>query len=136
MAVIPVAPPAPVVVESRVMAQALFHVRPADKATVVELSLPHGLDSTEIDQLNERLLGVIAEKPDGRWILDLSRLAYGGSAALGLMVNVRQRVLDAGGRLVLCGLSPRLLQVFRTCCMERLFTIRGNQNDALRAVGA
>ena len=136
MAVIPVAPSAVVVVESHFMAQELFQITATEKATVVALSVPHVLDSTELDQLNVRLLGIIAEKPHGRWVLDLSRLAYAGSAALGLMVNVRQRVLDAGGRLVLCGLSPRLVQVFRTCCMERLFTIRGNQNDALRAVGA
>ena len=118
------------------MSQDLFQVTAMEAATVVELALPHTLDSDEFDQLNESLLSVVAANAGGRWVLDLSRLSYAGSAALGLMVNIRQRVLDAGGELVLCGLSPRLLQVFRTCCMERLFTIRSSRADALRAIRA
>jgi anti-anti-sigma factor len=117
------------------MPQQLFQVTSLEKATVVELALPHTLDSGEFDELNDSLLATVTVKPEGNWVLDLSRLSYAGSAALGLMVNVRQRVLDAGGSLVLCGLSPRLLQIFRTCCMERLFTIRQSRIDALRAVG-
>jgi anti-anti-sigma regulatory factor len=47
------------------------------------------------------------------------------------MVNVRQRVKEARGRLVLCGLSPRLLQIFKTCCMERLFKIVRSRDEAI-----
>jgi anti-anti-sigma factor len=59
-----------------------------------------------------------------------------GSSALGLMVNIRQCILQAGGDLVLCGLSPQLLRIFRTCCMERLFRISKTQADALKVVGS
>ena len=103
--------------------------------TLVALMLPPSLDSEEFGQLNDSLLAVIADHPSGRYVLDLSNLSYLGSSALGLMVNVRQRIKDAGGRLILCGLSPRLLQIFQTCCMERLFTIKPTRLEALRAMG-
>jgi anti-anti-sigma factor len=116
------------------MPQELFHVITLEKATVVELALPPAMDSDEFDHLNTSLLKLIGDRPDGRWVVDLSRLSYMGSAALGLMVNLRQQVKDAGGMLVLCGMSSKLAGIFRTCCLERLFTIKGTRDDALRAV--
>src|SRR5207237_10078591 len=103
------------------MPQDLFKVTTEDQVTIVELALPLSMDSDEFDELNDSLLKLIGKQPAGRWVLDLSRLSYLGSAALGLMVNLRQTVKDAGGVIVLCGMSPRLASIFRTCCMERLF---------------
>jgi anti-anti-sigma factor len=62
----------------------------------------------------------------------MSRVNYMGSAMLGLVVNLRQQIRNASGELVLCGLSPRLLGIFRTCCMERLFTIVRTRADAIK----
>ena len=116
------------------MAEALFRVNSDGPVQVVELSLPSQLDSEDFDRLNDALLRLFDEKPGGRWVLDLSALAYAGSSALGLMVNIRQKVKQAGGRLALCGLSPRLMQVFKTCCLERLFVIKSLRADAVRAI--
>ena len=116
------------------MASDLFRVIPEGSVQVVELSLPQQLDSGEFDRINDALLSLFSEKPDGRWVLDLTGLAYMGSSALGLMVNIRQKVKQAGGKLALCGLSPRLMQIFRTCCLERLFTIKSVRADAVRAI--
>jgi len=117
------------------MPQDMFQVLSIESARVVELSLPVSLDSGEFDLINESLLEVVNKEPQMWWVLDLSRLSYMGSAALGLMVNVRQRVKQGGGQLVLCGMSARLQQIFRTCCMERLFTIKASRTDALKSLG-
>ena len=109
----------------------LFALSAVDGVHVIRLQLPQQLDSGEFDRLNESLLAVLAQQPEGAWVIDLSQLAYAGSALLGLMVNIRQRVKQAGGRLVLCGLSERLLQVFRTCSLERLFQIRRSVAEAV-----
>ena len=117
------------------MSSDLFQILAVEQARVVDLSLPISLDSGEFDRINESLLERINREPSAWWVLDLSRLTYMGSAALGLMVNLRQQVKQGGGKLVLCGMSPRLQQIFRTCCMERLFTIKATRLDALKAVG-
>ena len=109
----------------------LFGTVTMDGVQVIRLQLPEHLDSDEFDRLNESLLGLLATQPAGAWVLDLSQLQYAGSSLLGLMVNIRQRVKQAGGRLVLCGLSDRLLQVFRTCSLERLFVIRRSVVEAV-----
>ena len=116
------------------MAEELFEVStagPAGGVRVIRLLLPESLDSGEFERLNESLLTLLAEQPSGAWVLDLSHLSYVGSAVLGLFVNLRQRVKQGNGRLVLCGLSDRLLQIFRTCSLERLFVIRRSQDEAV-----
>lgn len=110
----------------------LFHVSQSGSTTVVELILPHTMESSEFDRLNESLLQLVAQRTGGSWVLDLSHLSYMGSSVLGLMVNIRQRVKQGGGRLFLCGLSPRLLQIFRTCCLERLFSLNHTRAEALK----
>jgi anti-anti-sigma regulatory factor len=50
------------------------------------------------------------------------------------MVNLRQQIKSAGGKLVLCSLPPSLMQIFRTCCMERLFVIAKTRDDAFKSV--
>lgn len=99
---------------------------------VVELRLPELIDPLEFDRLNEQMLGELDGKANQKWIVDLTGVSYMGSAMLGLMVNVRYRVKRGGGKLVLCGLSSRLLEIFRACCMERLFTIVKSRSDAMR----
>ena len=67
-------------------------------------------------------------------LVGLQLMAKG--AMLGLIVNIRQRVKAAGGRLVLCGLSRQLTDIFYTSSMQRLFTIAKGRPEALKALGA
>ena len=106
---------------------------------LVELFLPGDLDSSEFDRLNDGLVDVFTPSEDEqqqgpRWIIDLKNVAYLGSAGLGLLVNIRQRVKSANGQLALCQMNPRLHQIFRTCSLERLFTITRTREDAVRAL--
>lgn len=113
------------------MAQ-FFRLQTIQSVHVVELILPDLIDPLEFDRLNEQMLAALDGKASQKWIVDLSGVSYMGSAMLGLMVNIRQRVRTAGGKLVLCGLSRRLTEVFRACCMEKLFTIVRSRADAMR----
>jgi stage II sporulation protein AA (anti-sigma F factor antagonist) len=99
--------------------------------TVAELLLPESLDALEFDRLNESLLSAIDANPSGSWVLDLAGTAYMGSAVLGLLVNLRQRVKSKSGQIALCCLSPALLGVFHACSLQRLFTLCKSRQDAL-----
>ena len=115
------------------MSNNFFRIQSSDRVQVIELTLPQALDSAEFDELNEAILGTISERKSDRWVIDLGHVSYMGSAMLGLMVNLRQQIKSAGGRLVLCSMPPTLMQIFRTCCMERLFVITKTRDDALRS---
>ncbi|MGH7214839.1 MAG: STAS domain-containing protein [Tepidisphaeraceae bacterium] len=114
------------------MTDHLFRVVEEGAVGVVELTLPIELDEQVFDRLNDALLETLVGRANGRWVLDLAHTLYAGSAALGLMVNLRQHVKQGGGRLVLCGLSPQLVDIFHACCMESLFTITRGRVEAIR----
>jgi anti-anti-sigma factor len=114
------------------MPKEFFQLKREDTVNVVELTLPQSIDSKEFEHLNEAISQLFVDPGGDLWVLDLSRLSYMGSSALGLMVNIRQQIKSAGGHLVLCGLSPRLVQIFHTCCLEQLFTIVKTREEALR----
>src|SRR5690348_10308452 len=116
------------------MASDLLKVSNHKSVNVIELFLPEDLDSTEFDRLNEGLDAALSTHEGDRWILDLKQDECMGGAALGLMVNIRQRVKSQPGKLALCNLSPRLLQIFKPCCLERLFTITRPRDDAVKAL--
>jgi anti-anti-sigma factor len=116
------------------MAQHFFRHLTEDAVNIIEFHLPLTLDASEFDLLNESVLSVVDGQTGSAWVIDMSNTAYLGSSVLGLMVNIRQRVKQANGRLVLCGLSPRLFQIFRTSCLERLFDITRTREDAVYRV--
>jgi anti-anti-sigma factor len=111
-----------------------FRIELLEPVRVIELEVPQTLDAVEFDRLNESILDALDGCADQPWVLDLSRVGYIGSAMLGLIVNLRQRIKTGNGRLVLCGLSNRLHEIFRACSMERLFTITKTRPDAIRVV--
>ena len=110
----------------------LYRLTEDGSVKVLELVLPTSIDSSEFDRLNESVLDVMGREPGAGWVLDLSRVAYMGSAVLGLMVNIRQVVMKAQGKIVLCGMNERLMRIFETCCMERLFRIVAGRPEAIR----
>ena len=112
-----------------------FRINLVNAVNVIELTLPPSIDVVEFDRLNDSMKALLNGKAAGQWVIDFTSVSYIGSAMLGLIVNVRQQVKTAGGKLVLCGMSPRLAEIFRMCSMERLFTITKTRSDAIRVLG-
>jgi anti-anti-sigma factor len=117
------------------MAKDFVQVTTVQSVSVIDLWLPEQLDSEEFDRLNQSLLKVLDGKINGKWLLDLSAVDYMGSSVLGMMINVRQHIKTGGGKLALSGLTPRMAQIFRTCCLEKLFAISRTRDEAIKSLG-
>ncbi len=121
--------------EPGTMSRQFVNLTTVQSISVIDLRLPEQLDSEEFDRLNESMMGVLDGKISGKWVLDLTAVDYMGSSVLGLMINIRQHIKTGGGKLVLAGLTPRMTQIFRTCCLEKLFQIGRTREDAIRLLG-
>ncbi|HYO08389.1 MAG TPA: STAS domain-containing protein [Tepidisphaeraceae bacterium] len=117
------------------MSQTRFTLAESGAVQIIELHLPQQLDANEFDRLNESLAGVMEGNTHRAWVLDLAGVEYSGSAVLGLLVNFRQQVKQGGGKLVLSGMSPRLMSVFKTCSLDRLFRCAATRDAAVRLAG-
>ena len=112
----------------------LFRLHAAGAAHVLELFLPDALDPLDFDRLNDALLSAVDANAGGTWVMDLTHTTYMGSAVLGLLVNLRQRIKTGHGQLALCSMSPALLGVFHACSLQRLFLISKSREEALGAL--
>jgi stage II sporulation protein AA (anti-sigma F factor antagonist) len=113
------------------MPKELFAHEKNGAVDVLRLLLPDQLDAMEFDQLNSSLTTTLQTNAAGKWIVNLSAVSYMGSAVLGLMVNIRQQIKSGRGSLILCEMSPKLHYIFKTCCLEKLFTIAKTHDEAL-----
>ena len=116
------------------MSDERFQVQVEQSVNVMQFVLPSTLDTMEIDSLIESVLKQLDSRGGETWVVDLSHVDYLGSSMLGLFVNIRERIRQGGGTLVLCGMSQQLLRIFKTCCLERLFTIAKTRAEAIALV--
>lgn len=111
-----------------------FSITEERSVQVLRFSLPGALDTIEIDGIIDAVLKQIEPNGHQLWVVDLSDVEYVGSSMLGLFVNMRERIRQSRGSLVLCEMSPALQRIFRTCCLDRLFTITKSRGDAITLV--
>ena len=62
-------------------------------------------------------------------LLDLRRVEFINSAGLGSLVSVLKDVRAAGGRLVLCGLAPYILELFEVTHLADVFAIAASEEE-------
>ena len=92
------------------------------------------MDNTTARELEDRLVGRLA-RAEARIVLDLSRLEYIGSAGLRILLMAAKRAEQSGSRLVMCGVSGRVRQLFDLGGFLELFTIAGSRAEGIAAAG-
>ncbi|MCE9532645.1 MAG: STAS domain-containing protein [Planctomycetes bacterium] len=72
---------------------------------------------------------------DGRRkiILNFSNVDFLSSAALGKLITFNRKVQNVRGKLILCGISPDIREVFQITGLDKLITIHADQAAALLA---
>ncbi len=85
------------------------------------------IQGEEIAQsLREEMQSALEKAGVNRVVIDLRHARYLSSAAFWPLLSLRRQLLDAGGRLIICGLSGDVEDVFTTTKMISL----GGEADA------
>lgn len=93
------------------------------------------IDAAGAIAFKERMREILAAEPGARRVvLDLSQVVFLDSSGLGAVVAV-MKMLEAGRRLELAGLTPPVEKVFRLTRMDTIFTLHpavpGRLRDAV-----
>jgi anti-anti-sigma factor len=91
--------------------------------TIVTFVEENILEDQQIRRLERALLPVVRRNENKRLVLNFANVRFMSSACLGLLVKVHKRVIDAGGRLQLYNLDPRICKVFEITKLTRVFDI-------------
>ena len=91
--------------------------------TIVTFQEENILEEQQIRKLERLILPMIRERPDKRLVLNFENVRFMSSAFLGLLVKVHKRVIEAGGRLQLYNLDPKIYKVFEITKLTTIFDI-------------
>jgi len=97
---------------------------------VVALMVKGRLDSTTAPVLDQKL-GLVVSAPERRVVLDFGSLEYISSAGFRVLLVAAKRAEDSNSRLVLCGLSAKVRQLFDLGGFLDIFTITASRDDAI-----
>lgn len=78
-------------------------------------------------------ISALIEDGADRLVIDFSGTSFLDSSGLGALTGVLKKV-GHRGELVVCGLNPDVVQMFKICRMDRVFTIYSDEAAALQAL--
>ena len=86
-----------------------------------------------IPELKEKLMSSVTSEPDFL-IVDLARVEYLDSSAMGVLFLLQKKLNAYGGQLLLTGINPTIELVFRLTKSDEHFTIHSTFEKALECV--
>jgi len=108
-------------------------VNPYKSCIVVEIATPSLMDTAELEALGDDLCRLVDEQDHRRLVLDFGQVQYISSQAIGLLAKLHRKTAALkGGLLVLCNLSPRLLELLKIVHFDKMIVIKPTQVEAIR----
>ena len=98
------------------------------RATIIRLV---GSASTGADVLLEEQFSKVADAKPALVVVDLTRLDYLASQAMGQLVTLHKSVKYGGGRVILAGPTAKVLEAFHFARLGSLLTILPSVDAAL-----
>ena len=99
--------------------------------SIVEFIENKILDEMNIQEIGQALLAQAESKDRPKILLDFANVDHLSSAALGMLINVNNRVKQQNGQLRLSNIKPQIMEVFVITKLNRLFRISANRAEAL-----
>jgi anti-sigma B factor antagonist len=87
-----------------------------------------------IQALGEQLQNLVSDSGGKKLLLNFRNVEYMSSAVLGMLVTLNKKIRTAGGKLVLCNIDPQIREVFSITQLDKVFVIRGDEQEALQAL--
>ncbi len=105
-----------------------------ENATVATLTDEKILEQGDIQLLEASVMPLI-EVGDGiNLVLDFSNVKFLTSSVLGLLIRISKKVYESGGRLRLCGINTKILEIFKITRLDRVFEIHEDRYAAVQGL--
>ena len=88
------------------------------------------VDSVTAPDLGVRLTSILSTPPR-RVLIDFNKLEYISSAGFRVLFLASKQAGESGGRLALCGLSAKALELFSIAGFLKLFTIAPTRDQGV-----
>jgi anti-sigma B factor antagonist len=89
------------------------------------------LDEANISEIGQGLISLVEARQRPKILLDFKNVDHLSSAALGMLINVNQKVKNQSGELRLVNIKPQIYEVFVITKLNKLFRILPNREEGL-----
>jgi anti-sigma B factor antagonist len=118
------------------LANEFFQVkRHGDIAVIVPSPQVEHLPETLLQPAAQMVLAPLKEDPPNQIIVDLSDVAYFGSAFITFLLRCHLMLKNRGSELVLAGLNKEIRELLRTTALDTLWALYDTPNQAIEALG-
>jgi anti-anti-sigma factor len=112
----------------------LMDLREEQVGGVTVVQIKGRLDSTTSPTLGERLSAMLGAAK-ARIVVDFSQLEYISSAGFRVLLQAAKRADQNAAKLVLCGVSGKVRQLFELGGFLDLFAISASRDEAITSAG-
>ena len=112
----------------------VLEVEPAGAAAVVRFRLPDLVTWETVQAVGRGLYDLVEREGRVRLVLDFGAVGHVHTDLLAKLLGAKRRAESAGGWLRLCGLNPRVRDLFALTRLDGLFPIYADAAEALRDV--
>ncbi len=103
-------------------------------AAIATLTDEKILDESDIRGLDESIMPLLEASPGVNLVLDFSNVKFMSSAVLGLLIRISRKIYESEGQFKLCGINPKIHEIFRITRLDRVFGIHADRYDAVRSL--
>lgn len=89
-------------------------------------------NSEDVSKATEQLRDYIEQQEPKFLIFDFANVKFFSSEVLGVLIDIRARMQDSGGELLVSGINPELYRVFRITNLNTLFRFFESLDQALQ----
>lgn len=107
-----------------------LRVNDYDRATVIEFADRKILEELSIVEIGDELSQLAESQPSRALILSFGNVDHLSSAALGMLIKLREQIARQNGKLILTDIKPRIFEVFKITKLNRLFEIYSTTHEA------
>lgn len=111
-----------------------IRVRHEGAVTRVDFTESRISDEVVIHRVGQELLKIADGDPAPCMMLCFGGVQFLSSAALGVLINVHNRLRARGGKLALCEIAAPILEAFKITRLDRLLQIHGTADAALKSL--
>ena len=67
-------------------------------------------------------------------IFDFEKVSYIGSVVISFLIKINDELIDASGKVVLCNVSPSVMEIFKITKMNLILSIFDSKEKAIQAL--
>jgi anti-sigma B factor antagonist len=113
-----------------------LEITPQDNIAVVSFKATSISNYEGIDAAAIRIREYVDKHRPTMVVFDFEQVKFFSSQVLGLLLEIRAKLNELGGEVVISAINPQLHRVFTITNLDKIFRFFPDKQSALKAVGA